>query len=82
MHLDIRVWMGTSYPTIKLKWPVHAQSQRERERETYGKGERAENVQKHLRLGFGNIRRRIEDWWEVIFVQLFATVKNIVLCLS
>lgn len=44
--------------------------------------ERAENVQKHLRLEFGNIRRRIEDWWEVILVQLFATVKNIVLCLS
>jgi hypothetical protein len=27
-----------------------------------------ENVQKHLRLEFGNIRRRGGNWWEVIFV--------------
>ena len=48
VHLDIRVWMGTSYPTIKLKWPVHAQSQREREREKHMERVREQKMYKSI----------------------------------
>lgn len=45
----------------------------EREREQ-------ENVQKHLRVGFGNIKRRIEMGGKSLSFSYFATVSIIVLC--